>query len=1108
MALLHKYKRLVSNIPFAFISVLLVSLFNGQAQPPNLQFKHITTADGLSSSSVTSILQDSRGYMWIGTYNGLNCFNGIDFTHYSYNNKKPSSLLDNYIFTLFESSSKELYIGSSGGLSKYNCLTDDFFNYHADSSSALFNTHNNIKAIAEDKDNNLWLGGDDGLICFNPGNNTADFYLHKPNDTTSISNNIVEDIMIDYLGRTWIATGNGLNLFEPITRTFRRFLYHPYPVDGKSSTGLSCLAQTHDSLIWIGSYGSGLYRFDFRSGQGPEIKIFKHQDPNHSISADRVMSLYVDKENRLWIGTENKGLNLYDRMNNRFVHYRHDEYNPRSLNQETINAIYTDHIGNMWLGTFKGGINFSNIHNQAVVYSNHVSDKNQRIKIGAVTGFLENRTEEIWITTDGNGLLYYNTKTQAIKSFKVKNSGLISNNILSIVKEDEQTVWLGSWEGGISKFNPKNETIVNYTEGNSGLPDDNIFSIVSTKGHLWMGSFQKGLIGLDKRTGHFSSYNTENSKLTHNIVNVVVEGPKNQIYVGTVNGLNIFNPENGTLKYHLKSPDEPNSLSNNYINDILIEKDTSVWIATKFGLSHFNPQTEVFTKYLIDGELPTNGLNSLVLDSLNRLWIGTLSGIVVFNTKLRIVERWMDQYDGLVADEMNSRSSLILSDGRILFGSINGFSLIDPAKITVNKLVPKIRITDIHIFNEPVYAGSEGSPLNIHISEAKSITLNHEQSVLTFFFNVMDFTIPEKNQYAYMLEGFDKDWVYSGNKREVTYTNLNPDKYTLHVKGANNDGVWNEEGTSLEIIITPPWWKTWWSKAILVILVILAVFGIVAMRNRKLSEQKRKLQKLVHERTLQIEEKNRKLIEKTQELEKNTKLLTLSNSQLQEANATKDKFLSIIAHDLKNPIGSIMGFIELLKNNYNKITDEKRVTWINLIHQSSIQLNKLVENTLYWTRTQMGRIKFEPTAFDLSELINANIDLIRNQASDKLNSLKVEADDYFEIRADKNMLDTTIRNLLSNANKFTENGEIKISALKKDKKVIIKVSDTGVGIPQEEIDSLFNISQSKTTVGTKGEKGTGFGLLICKEFIDLHGGTIMVNSIENKHTSFEIVLPQ
>jgi len=413
-------------------------------------------------------------------------------------------------------------------------------------------------------------------------------------------------------------------------------------------------------------------------------------------------------------------------------------------------------------------------------------------------------------------------------------------------------------------------------------------------------------------------------------------------------------------------------------------------------------------------------------------------------------------------------------------GGTKGFNIVCPEKITENKIIPDILITDLKIFNKTVNPGAPKSPLSQNITETKSLTLRYSLSVLTFSFSVMDYSAPEKNQYAYWMENFDNGWIFQGNKSEVTYTNLSPGKYVFHVKGSNNDGVWNEAGTSISITILPPWWFTWWFILIMIFTIISILSFIYFSRINRFKKQKVLLEKLVAMKTV----------------------------ELNELNASKDKFFSIIAHDLKNPFSNIIGLSAALKEEIRSGDPDMNEEFADLINTSAVRTLKLLENLLEWAKSQTGNLLYHPVSIKLNEIYNEEFELLSEMAIAKNIQLLSSIPANLEIKADRNMIRTVLRNLISNALKFThKGGQIEINAVADEKQVEISVSDNGIGMTKSTIDKLFKIDANLSTNGTEDEKGTGLGLFLCKEFIDKHGGKIWVESEAGRGSIFKFILP-
>jgi ligand-binding sensor domain-containing protein/signal transduction histidine kinase len=1046
-----------------------------------MQFKKLTIDDGLSSSIVSTIIQDQKGFIWIGTPDGLNRYDGFKFVIYRNNPADSASIADNVIQTIFEDHNKNLLIGTEKGLCLYNRQKDCFINFMFDKSSPLKGIDCGIKKIVEDSKGNLWLAANVGLIYFNRNTNQIIQYAHKPDNPESLSNNNVESVLIDNLNRLWVTTRKGLNIFIPETETFKHCAIDENSADNLSNTVFFDMIEDKEGNIWFGST-EGLYCQKFNQA-GKITKLIHYQydsQDKSSLSINQVTSLFVDDSGNLWIGTENGGMNLFDKKNQKFWHYRIDDYDPQSLNNESIETIYQDKTGNLWVGTYTGGLNIAMRSSGAIIKYQNLPGAPLSLSHNSVASFMEDHRNQIWIGTDGGGLNLFDEETGHFKRYNIDNSHLNSNSILCILEDSGNQIWLGTWAGGINRYDKKTGSFTSFTTKNSGIQDDNIFAIEEGfKDDLWLGSLEHGLIHFLKKERKFIDYTPENSGLGNEMIIKIVKFSGGRLLIGTTRNFQILSPDDSQFKTYNYDPNNKNSLSYSRVTDICLENDTCIWIGTPNGLNRFNPVTESFTRYYEKDGLPNSFIKGIVLDKSGKLWVTTNGGLCRFDY-MKPEYKNFTKADGLQSNEFTERSVLKTKNGTLLMGGTKGFNLIYPEKITENKIIPEIQITDFKVFNKSVKPGTKDSLLDKNITETTSLTLSHELADISFSFAVMDFSAPEKNKYAYMMENLDKDWIYPDNRGVAIYTNLNPGNYVFHVKGSNNDGLWNEKGNSIRITILPAWWNTWWFRLIIIFSLILIVGLIFLLRVRQLKNQKILLEKTV----------------------------ALKTAELKELNASKDKFFSIIAHDLKNPFNTIIGFSEMLKEEIDTDISVKVNQYANMINTSAVQTFKLLENLLEWANSQRGKILFNPGPINMPELINEEFIVLNEMAIKKNIELKTCISESLIVTGDRNMVKTIIRNLLSNAVKFTpKNGKVEIKAIEGDDQVEISVTDTGIGMTNETKEKLFRLDANLSTRGTENEKGTGLGLFLCKEFVEKHGGKIFVESESGKGSVFKFVLP-
>ena len=1050
------------------------------AQPKRLQFKYLTTDNGLSSSIASCIIQDHKGFMWIGTPDGLNRYDGFNFVIYKNNPEDSASLADNVIRALFEDHNKNLFIGTENGLCMYDRIKDRFLNFFYDKVSPLKGLSCTVSKIIEDSTGNLWLATNLGLVYFDRLKNRIDQYSHDANNPASISNNNVEYVFNDRLGRLWVATRGGLNIFLPESRTFKHVKWDDTG-NSLSGTAFINIAEDMDGNIWFGST-DGLYclKNDLKSESDSLKHYFHDARDNNSLSINLVRSLFVDDSGNIWIGTDNGGLNLFNKEKQTFWHYGKDDYDPRSLNNEAIESICQDKTGKLWIGTYTGGLNISLSNGDAIVKYENLPGTQLSLSHNTVTCFSEDLLGQIWVGTDGGGLNLFDRKKERFRRYNTSNSSLSSNAILCIHIDSLNHLWLGTWAGGLDNLDLKSGRIISITTNNSGIQDDNIFAIAEGRNNdLWLGSFEHGLMHYEINKRKFTGYTAENSGLGNDMIIKIVNFSQGRLLIGTTQNFQIFSPENNQFLTYRSDPLKSNSLSYPRVTDILPENDSSIWIGTPDGLNQFNPKKESFKRYYKKDGLPDNFIKGLILDEQGFLWVTTGNGVCRFDYKHGKFKNYV-KADGFQSNEFSERSILRTNEGDLLMGGTRGFNLIFPEKISENKNIPDVLITDLKVFNKRVIPGEKGSPLSMNITESKFLNLSHELSVLTFNFAVMDFSAPEKNQYAYMMENFDKDWIYTANRGEATYTNLNPGNYVFRVKGTNNDGLWNEKETSIQINILPPWWNTWWFRVIFISSLIIILVLFYYSRTRQLKNQKILLEKAVALKTI----------------------------ELKELNTSKDKFFSIIAHDLKNPFSTIIGFSEMLNEEINAEHPVKIKEFANMINTSAVQTLRLLENLLEWANSQRGKISFNPRPVNLNELLMEEVNVLSDIAKTKNIDLKNYLPDNLTISADKNMIRTILRNLISNAIKFThKNGTVEVRAAIRNNQVEISVSDNGIGMTREFISKLFSIDADLSTRGTENEKGTGLGLFLCKEFVEKHHGKIWVESVPGKGSIFRFVIP-
>jgi ligand-binding sensor domain-containing protein len=809
------------------------------AQERDIKFHHITVDDGLTSNTVNGVIRDSRGFIWIASENGVGRYDGYSFHNFRVEKEDSLNISSNITYVIFEDSRERLWVGSEKGLDLYNRKLDRFDRH--------FFKNIPVKAIYQDRAGKLWIGSDDGLYLYKE--DTEEFFKPFPEmfNPKDFVYNTIPSITEDRFGNLWIGTTNGAYVYENKTKKFRRFSHDDNTNGSLSDNNVRKIVEDHQGRIWIATYGGGINQYVVASG---EFRVFRYAPNNpKGISGNLIPSMWVNEDGKIWIGTDGKGIDILDPETEVFHHITHSPYNSKSLNNNVIRSISGDHRGGVWVGTYNGGVNFFN-QNAESFFHYKVPTINGN---SSITSFAEERNGNLWIGTDGGGLCYFNRLTGQFFNFyhDERNANSLSDNrVLSLLLDDENTLWIGTYLGGLCRYNLSTRKFTRYSEKDgNGLTDNVIWTLLlDHRGKILAGT-NKGLNVFDSNTNSFNHFDITNSNLSNNMIRCMYEDTHHRLWIGTQSGLNLLERPYKRFKVIRSDQHKTNSLSNHWIRTINQDHQGNLWIGTfSGGLNLFEESNDSFISYKESDGLPDNIVSGILGDDHNNLWVSTGRGLAFMDSKTKKFRSYTVS-DGLQDYQFNINACFKTQKGEFLFGGNNGFTLFVPEvirQVDSNKFPPNVALTDFKIFNKTVVPQEQGSPLKEQINETKKVVLSHDQSVLTFEFSALNFIQPEKNQYAYRLQGFEEDWNVVGNKRSATYTNIEPGKYTFQVKASNNDGVWNEDGVSLAIEITPPFWGTWWFQTVMTLLACatgLTILNIVRKRIR----EKIRINKLIAE---------------------------------------------------------------------------------------------------------------------------------------------------------------------------------------------------------------------------------------------------------------------
>jgi ligand-binding sensor domain-containing protein/signal transduction histidine kinase len=1038
--------------------------FDLSAQKPGFIFQNLGLDDGLSEGTVRTIIEDKRGFMWFGTVDGLNKYDGYKFTIYKNIRSDKYSLSNSSIRGSYADSKNRLWIITRDGLNLYDPIKDRFYNYKCSVYPALADLRDRIEDISEDNKGNLWVvAGREGLFRIESLEMPTERFLPESKD--DFGNLVVAKP--DNKGNIWIGTWDGLMKFNIKNKQF---------IDLRLKYGrgyqVNHIHIDNTGNIWIATT-QGLKIINKLTG---ELEEYKHDPLNYeSLNGNNILKVIPYKDGNYLVAMDGTGIDYFDVKTKTFSHYTHEN---AQLSSNNITSFYSDSKGDLWAGTFLNGVNYSNSSTNlfALVMNNPYSDR--AIKNGIITHFLKDSKSNFWITTDGGGLFIKMKGNETFNNYKLSQNekGPSSDAIIDILEDEKGKIWLATYGGGLNLFNFKDSLFKTYWHdplNPHSVCSNKLRGLARYNNKLWVGSYGTGISTLDEDSGKFKHYSHDKSDTTSILsdwIHKIFKDHEGNLWIGTFDGLCRYLPETDNFKSYRFDMNNK-SADKNYINDIFEDSQGHLWIATGGGgLILFNSHTDTFEDYTIEDGLSNNTISSILEDDRSNLWLSTSNGLTKFNTASKRGVPYTIK-DGAPSVTYFLASKYKDESGKLYFGTNKGYLLINPLMSAINKIIPPVVLTEIKLAHSVVHAGGKDSTLNKHISETKKISLSYDQNAFTIEFAALNFNNSKKNKYAFKLEGFDKAWNYVGDQRTATYTNLNPGSYIFRVRGSNNDEVWNKEGTFIEITIIPPLWLTWWFVTLEIIGSLIFLYLLYWFRSKSIRNKNLLLEKVVRRRTQELKESNDRL----------------------------ETFIYKASHDIKGPLKSIIGLTTVGEKD---VSDPVALNYFQHILKSTKKLDLLLSDLLQLTKVK--KVVLQKEKINFREMISEAMSSFENLPGYDKMKFNIEINQTSDFYSDKKLLSSIIQNLIENPIKYKDESKefckLNVKVIVKDGEAELIFADNGLGIPEEYqtriFDMFFKVNDNSF--------GTGLGLYIVKTTIEKLEGSIRLESSAGVGSTFYI----
>ncbi|MFZ5942030.1 MAG: two-component regulator propeller domain-containing protein [Bacteroidota bacterium] len=1099
------------------------------ARDNQLSFSKLSVREGLSNSSVYALFQDREGYIWAGTADGLNRFDGYSFLVFDSNLQAPYRLSGEMITSIDSDPSGRLWFGIQfGGIICYEPATGSFRPFLINPQTPA-DASNNVWVVKADNRGRIWAGTTGrGLFCFDPETETFTPVLTKEKYGQYGNVNEISAVILDHNGDIRAATVDaGVFIIDRNDLTAKPFSTRRNENSTLPVRLINTLFEDSHQRFWIGTRQDGFYILQ-RDGL-----LKEHHGPGQGadeMTAGNIRCFMEDPQGMVWIGTDGDGLYVYDPDRGISGRNYHDPDDPESLSSNVVFSLLRSRDGVIWAGTNKGGLNgYDSKRDKFNRINSRDLPPNRALNYKVLISVFEDREGNTWFGTDGGGLNRYSAGDRSLKVYKNNpaDPSSISGNAIKVVYQDSQgRIWAGSYGSGLNLYRRQDDIFQRIkTDGEPEAHD--IWDMTEDpEGNLWVATLNEGLFII--RQGTLRLVPAGRQEIGNHLFCLRWDTIRNGLWIGTNRGLRFLDPRSGTVRSWIHSPGDSLTVSGNEIKTIFSDREGTLWIGTRRGgLNRMVPETGIFTVYNTDNGLGSNTIASIQEDESGRLWVSTSMGLSIFD---RNSGRWSNftVEDGLRNNEFLSESSCRLSNGAFLFGGVNGYDLIEPGSITLNSYLPEVSVTRILINNKEVYPFFLQKEKSDRIAGADRIVLNHNDRSLTLQLSALSYTHPEKNRYAYRLSGLDDNWNELGFQRIITFTGLPAGTYLLQLKSANNDGRWNDTPKTIQIQVLPPWWSSLLFRIFLTAVIFAVLLLLVLWRISFVKKQQLRLEMLVEKRTRELEsekkiteEQNRRLMEIQKQILRQNEEISLQkenieriSEQARKADQEKLVFFTNISHEIRTPLTLIIGPLEELMADYS--LNKQVRNQLGITYRNSLSLLSLVNQILDFRKIETNNYPYRPVSADIVPLlkeifVSFSQKAVNQQIAFTFSTSHPEIQGMF----DTEKIDKIVFNLLSNAFRFTPaGGKVDLGCRARGehdegerRELIISVSDSGTGIESEYHGKIFERFFQVPGAAKGRQEGTGIGLSLVKSLVEIQNGTISLDSEPGKGSRFTVILP-